>query len=132
MKLYYRALEIATIYHSNQFRKNGITPYIIHPIRVADKFTDETDKIIAILHDTIEDTNIDPQLILDTFGQNIFDIINILTHNRGENYFDYINRIKQNIVATRIKIQDILDNLNDSPSKNQTERYNIALKVLLN
>lgn len=55
MKMYKKALEIATAAHNRQVRYNG-DDYITHPIRVANKFDDERSKCLAVLHDTLEDT----------------------------------------------------------------------------
>jgi (p)ppGpp synthase/HD superfamily hydrolase len=55
-----KAIEIAARLHGGQMRRNGITPYIVHPLTVAwmvSEYTDEEDTIIAALfHDIVEDT----------------------------------------------------------------------------
>ena len=55
---YEEALELATRMHSGQKRIKTNEDYIMHPIAVANKFSAEEHKIIAVLHDTIEDTTL--------------------------------------------------------------------------
>ena len=51
------AIELATKHHKGQFDKGG-QPYIGHPLRIMEKMTLEDEKIVAILHDIVEDTDI--------------------------------------------------------------------------
>ena len=70
MDRYSEALAFATKKHDGQMRKDGVTPYIVHPIGVADMIAgvpfDEIDREIvlssAVLHDTLEDTDTSYQL----------------------------------------------------------------------
>ena len=56
-----RAIEIAAKQHGEQKRRNGVTPYIVHPFTVAwmvSEYTDNEETIIAaLLHDVVEDTD---------------------------------------------------------------------------
>jgi hypothetical protein len=57
-----------------------------------------------------------------------------LTRKPEENYFDYIKKIKENEVATKIKVADIVDNLSDTISvisESMLERYTKSLDILL-
>ena len=114
----------------SQYRKDGITPYILHPARVADKLDNDIEKSIAWLHDSVEDTSITLHDLEEIFPNEITDIVDILTHKKEEFYDSYINRVSKNVIATKIKILDIEDNLNDVPSNWQTMKYKSALKVL--
>lgn len=49
-----KAILIATKAHQNQVDKAG-KPYILHPIRVMMKMENETEQIVAVLHDVLED-----------------------------------------------------------------------------
>ncbi len=127
--MYKLALKIATQAHKGQVRKDGKTPYILHPIRVADQFNDDFKKTIAVLHDVLEDSNQD----LSMFPKKVTDILKILT-KKGD-YFSYIKKISENEIATQIKIADILDNLADDCFQipdSQIKKYNKALKILIN
>ena len=130
MNLYKKALEFATKKHSGQKRKNGDN-YIIHPIRVSQEVFTETQKACALLHDTIEDTSATYEEIEQTFGKQIADIVYALTHHKDEPYDRYIQRIKQFPDAIQVKIADITDNLNDSPTSKAITKSANAITELL-
>lgn len=126
--MYKLALQIANQAHKRQFRKDGKTPYILHPLRVSWHFKDDYRKTIAVLHDVLEDSNQD----LSMFPKKVTDILKILT-KKGD-YFSYIKKISENEIATQIKIADILDNLADDCFQipdSQIKRYYKALKILI-
>lgn len=58
-----KALRIATDTHINQVDKAG-SPYIFHPIRVSNRCSTDDERIVALLHDTIEDTEVTPEYYL--------------------------------------------------------------------
>lgn len=126
--MYKLALKIATQAHHGQFRKDGRTPYIIHPVRVAERFKDDYMKTLSVLHDVLEDSDQD----LSMFPKEVTDVLKILT--RKGDYLSYIQRIAKNKIATQIKIADIIDNLTDDCFKipeSQIKRYKKALKILI-
>ena len=119
-----KAREFATKKHSGQYRRDGVTPYIVHPEKVASMFDDNsTKKIVALLHDTIEDTDTTYEEISELFGQGIADDVITLTHNWDETYDEYINKVKKSIFCTEIKIADIVCNLSDNPTEKQIKKY---------
>lgn len=78
-----KAFDLAVKAHANVRRKSG-EPYIYHPIAVAQICAEEmglgdTSIICALLHDTVEDTDITLQDIEKLFGKKIASIINGLT-----------------------------------------------------
>src|SRR2546423_6859475 len=79
-----RAYEVARTAHSGQTRDEG-TPYIVHPIRVAVSLVDElklySPKLIcsALLHDVIEDSAITREDVLRMFGEQIAEVVWLLT-----------------------------------------------------
>ena len=99
--------------HAGQLDKAG-EPYIQHPRRVADCFSDTKLKIIALLHDTVEDTWVDEKLLRKMFSSDVCDCIMLLTRKNDETYSEFINRIvkSKNLYAIKIKIADITDNMN--------------------
>lgn len=123
-----RAILIATLSHNGQVDKAG-EPYILHPIRVMMRMTTHEEKIVAILHDVIEDTALSlPSLSHEGFGNEILDAIDTLTHRDGENYEEYIRRIKNGPdLARRVKLADLADNSNRSripfPSERDIRRW---------
>ena len=76
------ALLFAKKAHQNQFRKSG-EPYIIHPILVAVivKLIGGDDEMViaALLHDTVEDTDVTIEDIEEKFGKNIKSLVDGLT-----------------------------------------------------
>ena len=95
--MYKLALQIATQAHKGQVRKDGKTPYILHPVRVANQFNDDFKKTIAVLHDVLEDTNQD----LSMFPNEVLSVLDVL--NKKDNYFTYINNISKNEIAKQVK-----------------------------
>lgn len=106
-----RAISIACDAHKGQVDKSG-EPYILHPLRVMQKFTDYDEMITAILHDVIEDSSMSIE-DLKSFGFNesVTNALNLLTKSNEDSYSEYIERISSNTLATRIKIADLKDNL---------------------
>lgn len=77
-----KALEYSKAAHVNQFRKSG-EPYIIHPILVASIVSsitnDESMAVAALLHDVVEDTEVDIEEIKDVFGLDVAHLVEGLT-----------------------------------------------------
>lgn len=124
--------------HEGQVDKIGF-PYWNHLDRVARQFEMEDYRIIAYLHDILEDTEttIDDLINLG-IPWKIVEIINILTHKKNEPYENYIQRVSKDSIAREIKFVDIYDNLDpnrlnrlDSATKNRLLRkYGKALEIL--
>lgn len=114
LKLLEKALRVAVNAHFGQEDKAG-KPYILHPIRVSETCLSVDEKIVALLHDTIEDTNVTKQVLLEEgFPQYIVDAVNAMTKEDGEEYAEYIKRLSANPIASKVKINDIIDNLDAS------------------
>ena len=83
------AIKFATDCHAGQVRKMAKTPYIMHPVEVASiisTITDDEDVMIAgLLHDTIEDCNVDPKLIKEKFGPRVSALVQSETEDRLSN-----------------------------------------------
>lgn len=108
------AIYIATNAHAGQVDKGG-QPYILHPLRVMLKFKDEVRQIVSVLHDVPEDKDkITLEVLKEVFGfsDEVIEALNCLTKRKGENYFDYIERIKTNKISRDVKIEDLRDNMN--------------------
>lgn len=135
MNKYELALKIATEAHKGQVDKAGV-PYINHPLTVASLVDTEEEKIVALLHDTIEDTNITEQDLIDYgFPNKIVEAVKLLTHNKNVPYMDYVAKIKDNELARKVKIADLTHNSDLSRLKEITEkdkkRYEKYQKALL-
>ena len=128
--MFRKALEFATKKHSGHKRRNGDN-YIIHPIRVSQEVSTIRQKVIALLHDTLEDTETTYEEIEREFGTPVANAVLCLTHHDSEPYEKYIERVKTNDDAIAVKIADIADNLSDSPSDKAIKRSSIAIVSLL-
>ena len=105
--------------HRYQYRENG-EPYIYHPLKVmmtihsseGIEFDSEI-KIIALLHDVLEDTIVTKEDIEKAFGKDIANKVDVLTKKEHENYVQYIDRINNSNDATviGIKVADLSHNL---------------------
>ncbi len=129
------AREIATECHRQQTRKDGVTPYIVHPEKVAEIVEKlgggEQEIIVAWLHDTIEDSGMTHARLVESFDLAIADAVVALTHADGEDYPTSILRAKANPIARAVKIADNLANLSDTPSTKQVAKYSASLIELL-
>ena len=109
-----KALQIAVKAHSGQTYKAG-TAYIFHPIRVSCKCITDEEKVVALLHDTIEDTNITSDYLLtEGFPSNIVNAILSVTRNEHESYEDFIKRCRLNPIGRKVKLHDLEDNMDIS------------------
>ena len=121
--------------HYGQTDKQG-QPYINHPRAVASTLDDETEKVAALLHDVIEDTPLTADDLRPVFGDEITDILNLLTHNPENGYFNYVRNIRDsgNQHAINVKIADLRHNSQPERNQNAASRmkYELALGILLN
>lgn len=129
---YKQALDLAIEKHSKQRRIGSNLPYIEHPIAVASKFKDETHRIVAILHDTLEDTTLTMYELIKNYqpDDEIIDALKAITKEPNETYIHFILRIKQNKIAKQVKIEDLQHNLSDLGKGNLREKYLMALYIL--
>lgn len=129
-----RAAKICLSVHAEQRDKAG-NAYFMHPFRVAMNCDTDEEKIIALLHDVMEEGDIDGDfLIRNGFSNSVVDAIISLTKKEEEEYDDFIKRLAFNSLARRVKIKDLEDNLNIPRLKNLNEndliRCNKYLKAL--
>ena len=108
------ATTFATAAHDGQVDKAGV-PYIQHPLRVMDQTLawglPVPIRAAAVLHDVVEDTNVEIEEIVAKFGNEVADPLRALTHPRGEPYLGYIDRvIEAGPYVMAIKMADMLDN----------------------
>jgi (p)ppGpp synthase/HD superfamily hydrolase len=132
-----RALHIAFQAHNGQKDKYG-APYILHPIRVMMRCKSEHAKIIALLHDVVEDTTVTfAHLKVQGFSEETVATLQLLTHEHGVSYDDYITQIMEDPVAMEVKIADLEDNSDirrmptvDEKAHERLEKYHKAWKRL--
>lgn len=130
-----RAIQLAAIYHANQFDKMG-KPYILHPLRVMSNLgldVIEADRIVAVLHDALEDTELtESDLNEEGFTQEIITAIKLLTKTKGYDEEEYFRNILNNPIARRVKIKDLEDNMNYARLKNKLNLEDKDLKRIQN
>lgn len=133
-----RAKALALQAHAGQVDRAG-EPYAGHPARVAARMRTDEARVVAWLHDVVEDTGVTLAEIEAAFGLETAAAVNAITHRGDEPWGDYLYRVKANPVATAVKISDLIDNSNLSRLPEVTARdvarqakYNRALYFLMN
>ncbi|MCG8606954.1 GTP pyrophosphokinase [bacterium] len=133
-----RAIRIAAQIHEGQADRYG-SPYILHPLRVMMRCSGERAMIVATLHDVVEDSD----MTLDDLRKEGFDeetvmAIDCLTKRDGEAYMQYIERVKPDPLAVKVKLADLEDNIDptripvDQPLDGaRLARYHEARRVLM-
>ena len=104
-----KAMQIAYAAHAGQVDYNNV-PYIFHPYHLAEMMEDEISCTAALLHDVVEDTSVTLEELQKEFPPAVTDVLALLTHEEGVDYFDYIRRIKEHPVATKVKLADLRHN----------------------
>lgn len=132
-----KALEIAWKAHEGQTDKAG-KPYIQHPLAVASRMETEEEIAIALLHDVVEDTEVTfEDLEQAGFPKRVLDALRLLTHDPAEDYFTYIERVKGNQLARKVKLADLahnsqIDRLSEITEKDRErlEKYRKAKEMM--
>jgi (p)ppGpp synthase/HD superfamily hydrolase len=105
------AIQLARRAHEGQLDKGG-RPYIGHPLRVMGSVSGVHERMTAVLHDVIEDT---PVTLADLRAANcpaeVLDAVAALSKQPDEAQTSYLDRVKANPIALRVKRADIADNL---------------------
>ena len=115
-------------------------PYIFHLIHVMNNVEELDAKVVAILHDILEDTDMTKEdLINYGFSENIVESINVLTKPKQQVYMQYIENVKKNSIAKQVKLVDLKHNMDLTSLKcitendlRRTEKYFKAYQYLLN
>ena len=108
-----RAATIAEEAHRGQYDKGGM-PYIFHPMHLAEQMPDEFTTAIALLHDVMEDTEISETALAAQFPSRVMTALKLLTHDKNEDYFSYVRRIRANPDALAVKLADLRHNSDES------------------
>lgn len=117
-----KAIEMAKIAHKGQVDK-GDSPYIEHPFRVMNQMDTEEEKIVGVLHDAVEDSNLTLEdLSLVGFSDLIIEAVDAITKREGEDIQHYLSRVMDNPIALKVKIADMTDNMDLTRIPNITEK----------
>ncbi|HSK75774.1 MAG TPA: GTP pyrophosphokinase [Thermoanaerobaculia bacterium] len=131
------AILIAVQAHAGVTDKGG-APYILHPLRVMLKMREEPERIVAVLHDVVEDTDWTFAALREKgFSEVVVTAIDHLTRRPEETYEEFVERAARHPIARAVKIADVEDNLDLSRIATPTEkdharraRYERALERL--
>ncbi|MBR5689426.1 MAG: GTP pyrophosphokinase [Prevotella sp.] len=130
-ELYDLALKIAIQAHREQKDKSG-REYVMHPIRVAERCKDPRAKIVALLHDTIEDTEVTVDYLRGQgFPDEIINGVLSVTKQERETYDDFVRRAAENPIGREVKIADLEDNMDIRRLKEITEEDVARLRKYL-
>ncbi|MCF8253534.1 MAG: bifunctional (p)ppGpp synthetase/guanosine-3',5'-bis(diphosphate) 3'-pyrophosphohydrolase [Bacteroidia bacterium] len=135
------AFELSLEAHKNMRRKSG-EPYILHPLAVAQICAEEiglgvTSVVCALLHDTVEDTDITLDLVKLKFGSKVSRIIDGLTKISGvfdqpdrsiqaENFKKMLLTLSDDVRVILIKLADRLHNMRTLDSMSPKSQLKIA------
>lgn len=106
-----KAILLAVEAHSGQRDKAG-DPYILHPLRMMLTLDTPSEKIAAVLHDVVEDTEWTLEgLRREGFSEEVIDAVACLTKQGDESYEAFVERAAQHPIARRVKLADVEDNM---------------------
>ena len=109
-KTIYRATQFCRMIHGDQIDRDGL-PHYAHCERVASKMPTRFLAVCALLHDSLEDTDISHETIRMEFGDSVLQIVKILSQGYEETWKSYIGRVMASPLAMIVKIADIEDNI---------------------
>ena len=104
------AIRIAVTAHAGQTDKSGAA-YVTHPLRLMTTIDGDEAKMVAVLHDVVEDTSVAlDDLREEGFSEDVLTALDCVTHNRSDSYADYVIRCKSHPLARQVKLADLVDN----------------------
>ena len=128
------AAALAKAYHKEQVDKQGVDYYNGHLTTVGNAGYNWKEKIVGFLHDAAEDTPYTVNEIVqilkeksngilkDEDAQEIFEALNLLNANTTSSREEYIARIKDSFLATKVKLNDLKHNMDISRISNPTDK----------
>ena len=121
------AIQLAAEAHAGQQDKAG-KPYILHPIRVMLSVSTTDEQIAAILHDTVEDTDVTYEQLSEAgFSAEIISAVRALTKLDGESRVEAARRAVKHPIARQVKLADVKDNLDISRIPHLTDKDHARL-----
>jgi len=134
------AAAIARKLHSGQFRKDGVTPYIVHPAAVVSRLDYWMVKSAGWLHDTVEDCGATAASLMEMgVDAGVVEIVLAVSQRKGvETYKQYVRRVASSgRMAIAVKLADLDANMQDVGSlpageaKGLTQRWQASRATLL-
>ena len=109
-----KAIEYAKEKHKGQYRTGG-KEYITHPLHVMNMLKergyDINYQLAGLFHDLLEDTDATYEEILELSNEEVLKAVILLTKTKGYIMQEYIQNIKNNPIAKKVKAMDRLHNL---------------------
>lgn len=132
-----RAVAIAAEAHAGQVDKAG-APYLLHPLRVMMQLDGSAERIVAVLHDVVEDSDWTfERLRGEGFSEAVIAGIDAVTRRDKEPYDEFVLRAGRDAIGRRVKLADLRDNSNlgriATPTDEDLERiakYKRAIALL--
>jgi (p)ppGpp synthase/HD superfamily hydrolase len=123
-----RAIELAARAHAGQVDKAG-QPYILHPLRLMLAVRGTHERMAAVLHDIVEDTDVTfDDLVREGFPAEVVDAVRALTKHTGEKRLAAAHRAAANPIARAVKLADVADNMDLGRIATPTEKDFARLK----
>ena len=105
-----KAFSLCMVKHWKQKDKAG-KRYVWHPIHVMINVKGYNEKIVALLHDIVEDTEVTvPDLKNLKFSKEVIEAVDVITKKKDQEYFSYLKSIRDNSIAKKVKIEDLKHN----------------------
>jgi (p)ppGpp synthase/HD superfamily hydrolase len=105
------AIALAVEAHRGQRDKAGQT-YILHPLRLMLRQHGDTARMVAVLHDVVEDSSYTLERLRELgYPEEVLGALDCLTKREGETYEAFIERIRPHALARRVKLSDLEDNM---------------------
>ncbi len=117
-----KAIRLAAEAHSGQRDKAG-GPYILHPLRMMFTMDTPAERMVAVLHDIVEDTGWTLEALRrEGFPEDIVEAVACLTRQQDESYEAFIERAAQHPLARRVKLADLEDNMDARRLETMTQQ----------
>lgn len=131
------AIQLAVKAHAGQVDKAGQV-YILHPLRVMFAVEGETARMVAVLHDVVEDTEYTfADLRGMGFSDTVIEALDCLTRRDDETYMAFVERAAKHPIAKQVKLADIEDNMDirrlptvTEHDRSRLDRYRRAWQLL--
>ena len=133
-----KAMFVAYDAHNGQVDKAGV-PYIYHPVHLAEQVNSEEACIVALLHDVVEDTNVTIEKLEEmSFPEECIVALKLLSHDKNQDYFEYIENLKTNKLARTVKMLDLKHNMDKTRLDHEPtdkdlrrfEKYHKSMQIL--
>ena len=132
------AMNICWEAHKGQLDKSGM-PYVFHPFHLMEQMETEEELCVALLHDVVEDSEMTfEELEKAGFPKTVLEALRLMTHDDDTPYLEYVERLKSNPLARKVKLADLKHNstLERLPAVTEKdlarhEKYQKAMQILL-